>query len=68
MHQDLIDEGFDTALSAVEYLMALHRAERQREQQERIEAERADVENELSHARALASEADALTQNLKRWF
>ena len=68
MHQDLIDEGFDTALSAVEYLMALHRAERQREEQERIEAERADIENELSHARALESEADALTQNLKRWF
>ena len=68
VHQDLIDEGFDNALSAVEYVMALHRAECQREKRERIEAEVDLVEAELSHARELGFEADALVQNLKRWF
>ena len=68
MADDLTDEGLDSVLSSVEFFLALHKATLAREKQERIQAEVDLVEVESSHARALGFEADALLQNLKRWF
>ena len=68
MPNDLTDEELDSVLSDVEYFLALHKATLAREEQERNQAEVDLVEAELSHARELGFEADALVQNLKRWF
>lgn len=65
---DEFAEYFDDVESAVEYLIAIQKAERAQEKQQQLEAERACVERELAQARELESEAIALTQNLKRWF
>ena len=72
MPNDLTDDELDSVFSSVEssvdYLIALHKVEQERIQAEADLAEADLVEVELSHARELGFEADALVQNLKRWF
>lgn len=68
MTDEMTDEQFDKLSTDVTAFCRYLENERKKERQAVIEKRRAKVATEMRTARQLASEADALTKNLRCYF